>query len=64
LAKTLEPRSPPRLRGEADPDRLGEDLVRMASETLQPWHVTFCRGPITTLNPSRKVAIPRTLLVV
>ena len=36
----------------------------MASETLQPGQVIFCRGPITTLNPSRKVAIPRTLLVV
>ena len=30
----------------------------MASETLQPGHVTFFRGPITTLNPSRKVATP------
>jgi hypothetical protein len=37
---------------------LGEDLVRMASETVQPAHVTFCCGPITTLNPSHNVATP------
>jgi hypothetical protein len=35
VAKTLGPRSPPGLREETDLDRLGEDPVRVVSETLQ-----------------------------
>jgi hypothetical protein len=40
VAKTLGPRSPPRLREETDLHRLGEDLVRVVSETLLPEHVS------------------------
>ena len=35
MAKTLGPRSPLGLREETDLDRLGEDPVRVVSETLQ-----------------------------
>src|SRR5829696_5317148 len=34
------PRSPSRLREGADLDRLGEDLVRVVSQTLQPQQVS------------------------
>ena len=63
MAKFLVPRLPPRLLHEdIDLDRLGEDLVRVVSQTLQPQQVSSFpsyRGPITTLNPSRNVATPR-----
>jgi hypothetical protein len=64
VAKTLGPRSSPRLlHEETDLHRLGEDLVRVVSETLPldaaPASFFFSyRVPITTLNPSPNVATP------
>ena len=57
------PRSPPRLRGETGPDRLGEDLVRVVSEMLQPGPVFLLR-PDHDPQPEPQRCHPPTLLVV
>jgi hypothetical protein len=57
-------RSPPGLREEAELDRLGEDLVPVVSETLQPELVRFLLRPAQDPQPEPQRCHPLIHLVV